>query len=69
MVYSGLCSPLCCPQSDTDGISFIFEGLQRLLRSSYKESLQAFVKVQISLGNYHASNMRGKGDALPSGPL
>lgn len=51
------------------GTGFIFEGQQRLLRSSYKESLQAFVKVQISLGNYHASNMRGKGDALPSGPL
>lgn len=47
---------------------FLFRGaasglfrLQRVLR--------AFVKVQISLGNYHASNMRGKGDALPSGPL
>lgn len=35
--------------------------LQRVLR--------AFVKVQISLGNYHTSNMWGKGDALPSGPL
>lgn len=40
-------------------------------RCSHKESRLAFVKVQISLGNYHASNMRGgkKGDALPSGPL
>lgn len=42
--------------------------------ASHKESRLAFVKVQISLGNYHASNMREgwkkkKGDALPSGPL
>lgn len=45
---------------------FYFHGQkkQRLVRSGHKESLQAFVKVQISLGNYHTSNMKGKGGGM-----
>lgn len=50
-----------------DGINqFYFHGQkkQRLVRSGHKESLQAFVKVQISLGNYHTSNMEGAGGGM-----
>lgn len=55
-------------RSDRQGWFYFFRArTSSLLRP--QRVLQAFVKVQISLGNYHAGNMRGKGDAVPSGPL
>lgn len=39
---------------------FSLRGCSVWPRRSHKESRAAFVKVQISLGNYHASNMRGQ---------
>ena len=55
-----ICCPLLSVWNGPGSAFFIWEALQKPgLRCSYKDSAQAFVKVQISLGNYHASNMRG----------
>lgn len=62
---TNLASSLLIPQSNiVDGISSIYlffcVAAASALAAVTKSPGPAFVKVQISLGNYHASNMKGK---------